>query len=71
MTKVHDLVHELLHQCNKKILHLEVQKTKLSEKLVGLEFSMENQKATTFNEKNSISPSECEQKKVGASSLTA
>ncbi len=30
--EVHDLMHKLLQQCNKKILHLEVEKTKLSKK---------------------------------------
>ncbi len=71
MTKVHDLVHELLQRCNKNILHLEVEKTKLSKKLVGLKFSMEDYKATALDAKNSISLSEREKKKVGTSSLTA
>jgi uncharacterized protein (UPF0335 family) len=49
--KVHDLVHKLLQQYNKKILHLEVEKTKLFEKLIKLKFSMEDQKAITFDAK--------------------
>jgi uncharacterized protein (UPF0335 family) len=51
VTEVHDLVHKLLQQYNKKILHLEVEKTKLFEKLIKLKFSMEDQKAITFDAK--------------------
>ncbi len=64
VTKVHDLVHKLLQQRNKKILDLEVEKTKLFEKIIKLNFSMEDQKTTTLDAKNSIALSEHEQKKL-------
>ncbi len=62
--KVHDLMHKLLQQCNKKILHLEVEKSKLSKKLIKLKFPMEDRKATALDAKNSITLNEHEQKKL-------
>ncbi len=42
ISEVHNFVQELIKQCKSKILHLEVDRTKLSNKLVGLKFNMED-----------------------------
>jgi len=57
MTKVsemHVLVQEFIKQCKLKVSHVKVKRTKLSEKLIRLNFNMEDWRVVTFDAQNLV-----------------
>jgi hypothetical protein len=49
-------------RCKEKVLHLEIERSKLLEKLVGLKFNSENQKLVVHEAQNAISQNESQLK---------
>jgi hypothetical protein len=49
-------------QCKEKVLHLEIERSKLSKKLVGLKFNIENRKVFVLKAQNAILQSESQLK---------
>jgi len=54
VSEVHVLVQKFIDQCKSKVSHIKVKKTKLSEKLIRLNFNMDYQRVVTLDAQNFV-----------------